>query len=794
MKDIRLNPALDSFLGKALVQSASVMIWISNTEKECVFFNQSWLKFRGRSCDQEYGYGWAEGVHPDDYDRCLDIFIKAFDRREEFSMDYRLQRSDGEYRWIRDDGAPYTDTDGIFAGYIGCCYDIHREIEALRSIEASEQLTRDREQEHISTLESMQVGVVVHASDTSILYANAAASDILGLSPDQLKGKQAIDPRWQFVYPNGQSMPLDAYPVNIAIVTRRDLKDYELGIVVPDSPTLTWVNVNARPLYTQNGQVKKIVVSFVDITERKQTEIKLQASEARLLAATSAAGIGIWEYDIETDELVWDDRMFELYGCRKENFVSAYGTWQSSVLADDLDVATRKLQRSIEKGTIFTAEFRVTHEDGSTHWISAYGHPLRNQDGRVIKMYGTNQNIDAVRDNERMLREALEKAEQSTKGLIDLARKRSLVYGMVAHELRTPISAISMMVDQDDDSSWLDHRPTVGKFTRDLLYTLDDMRLLVNPSRRREIRLDNFTLQELMNQIRASTASTVAATHFNFHADTVLDTISQTDLISCDMYRLKVAATNLVKNACLHSEGKNVWIRTRDEHRDNRVYLTLEVEDDGRGVSPDHIPNLFKPMERGITAAEGTGLGLYIARSWIEDIGGTLEYEPRSGGARFIVSVPIEIVEDKPSDQTEVHSAEGETKTVLSDIKSMRVLFAEDEATLRMLGQVILRKIFKDIDVAEDVDQGIEALGRDHHLILTDYYMPGGNGTRLIQTARERGFDGIIIGVTAATIGDQMAEMLSAGADGVIDKPLTSEKLLKTLDEILTRGRASRER
>lgn len=88
-----LDPNKNPFLGQMLAKSATVLIWISNHEKECVYFNDSWLSFRGKTLAEEYGFGWAEGVHPDDYDRCLKIFVEAFDARQAFSMDYRLQRS-----------------------------------------------------------------------------------------------------------------------------------------------------------------------------------------------------------------------------------------------------------------------------------------------------------------------------------------------------------------------------------------------------------------------------------------------------------------------------------------------------------------------------------------------------------------------------------------------------------------------------------------------------------------------------------------------------------------------------
>lgn len=121
---------------RTVADTAPVLIWMAGTDKLCNFFNQGWLDFTGRTLEQELGNGWAEGIHPNDLAGCLKTYVTAFDARQPFTMEYRLRRHDGEYRWISDHGVPRYDSESDFLGYIGSCVDLterrQAEAEALR--------------------------------------------------------------------------------------------------------------------------------------------------------------------------------------------------------------------------------------------------------------------------------------------------------------------------------------------------------------------------------------------------------------------------------------------------------------------------------------------------------------------------------------------------------------------------------------------------------------------------------------------------------------------------------------
>jgi PAS domain S-box-containing protein len=153
---------------RTMADSAPVLLWIAGVDALCTFFNQSWLEFTGRSLAQEWGNGWAEGVHPDDLQQCLETYLSAFEDRRSFEMEYRLRRADGEYRWLLDTGMPRFSPSGDFFGYVGSCIDITERRQAEEELRRQNLSTQLFSEITLKIRQSLQLEEILQITVTEI--------------------------------------------------------------------------------------------------------------------------------------------------------------------------------------------------------------------------------------------------------------------------------------------------------------------------------------------------------------------------------------------------------------------------------------------------------------------------------------------------------------------------------------------------------------------------------------------------------------------------------------------------
>jgi PAS domain S-box-containing protein len=180
---------------------------------------------------------------------------------------------------------PLQDLNGKTIGVASLVHDITHSKKAEEALKA-------REKEYRSTLNELVVGVIVHASDTSILMSNPEARSIIGLSDAQMSGKKAIDPAWNFINEDLTIMKVEDYPVSKVFSTQQALQNYVLGINRPDRDDVTWVMVNATPIFAGSGDLQKVIVNFVDITALKKSEQERINLEQQLRQSQKMEAIG----------------------------------------------------------------------------------------------------------------------------------------------------------------------------------------------------------------------------------------------------------------------------------------------------------------------------------------------------------------------------------------------------------------------------------------------------------------------------------------------------------------------
>jgi PAS domain S-box-containing protein len=178
------------------------------------------------------------------------------------------------------------------------------------------------------------------------------------------------------------------------------------------------VHDNETRLFTKTGEVRNglinvnkvaitgqdyAIVTIHDVTERKLAEEKRDKLAERLDLATRSAGMGIWDWDIQNDTLVWDDQMYALYGLEPGQFGGAYEAWLQGVHPEDRDSSNEISGAAVRGEHKYATEFRVLWPNGSVHWLQANGEVFRDENGIPLRMVGENYDITERKHAEQSL-------------------------------------------------------------------------------------------------------------------------------------------------------------------------------------------------------------------------------------------------------------------------------------------------------------------------------------------------------------------------------------------------------
>lgn len=383
--------------------------------------------------------------------------------------------------------------------------------------------------------------------------------------------------------------------------------------------------------------------------------------------------------------------------------------------------------------------------------------------------------IDITEDEEReaKLRDALQ--------ALSLREDRQRqIFSIISHELRTPASVLSMLIDDMPEGEDPARHRQLREARDQLMTVLGDMRQTVNPEQNLPINRQPYKPTELGESVR--NVMELTARQAGISIDLMLGAGAQLARLG-DAVRVKQALTNIVRNAILHSGGKTVKIvfALLPAGGDGIPVTEWRVEDDGCGLDPASVDTLFEPFVRGGSdarrRADGSGLGLYIARTSITTLGGTLEhYVPATGGTGFVIRLPEPLTVAPRGDVP----ASGQNRPD----RDWTVVLAEDNALVAEITKARLERIRGKVRVAANGREALQLIAEEQpDVVITDLFMPELDGDELARRLRAGGYGRPIIGLTAAVVGEEMDRFRQAGVNAIMSKPLEFDRLSWFLTE-----------
>jgi PAS domain S-box-containing protein len=394
-------------LFRIMADTAPVLIWVSGKDKLCYWFNQVWLDFTGRTMEQEMGNGWAEGVHPDDFQRCLDTYVSAFDARREFSMEYRLRRHDGEYRWLVDNGVPRFDELGTFLGYIGSCIDISDRKLATDALQESEEKLRLSEGLMAASEKIGATGSWVYRIETNDIWGSAEALRIFGYPP--IAGLFPIE--------DIESCIPERVRVHQAL---EDLiskgRDYniEYQINPKDGSLPRTIHSVAKTEKDAQGNLLSVLGFIQDVTEQRRLGRERDEALDRLQKIASRVPGVVYQFRLRPDGTSCfpfaSSALNEIYRVTPEEVVKDASKVFANIHPDDLDGVLSSIQKSASDLSPWRHDYRVSFQDGTERWVTGNSIPEREADGAIL-WHGYIADISERVQTQAKLANALEEQE-----------------------------------------------------------------------------------------------------------------------------------------------------------------------------------------------------------------------------------------------------------------------------------------------------------------------------------------------------------------------------------------------
>ncbi|MCG6968667.1 MAG: PAS domain S-box protein [Gammaproteobacteria bacterium] len=543
-----------------------------------------------------------------------------------------------------------------------------------------------------------------------------------------------------------------------------------------------WFLMSVVPLL---GDAGGAVVAHMNISERVMTEHALQESEQRLKEAQRIACIGNWQWHTGDGTLEWSEEIFRIFGRDPHDFHPTYEQFLSLIHPDDLQRINLSEQQAFSEGKPYSIDHRIVLPDGGLRWVHEEAIAVLDENGNPLKLTGTMQDITERKEIENQLIIAKNEAEKAS-------RTKSEFLSSMSHELRTPLNAILgytqlMLMDEMFSEDQLTSLGEINKAGEHLLHLISDLLDLAKiEAGRMQLNTEQLPLWEIIEECHHLVLPTAQRRNITIHCS---GNQHSGVAVHADRIRLKQVVLNLVSNAVKYNRdnGKiNIEVQTLDD------VVRVSVQDTGKGIEPQHLNKLFQAFSRlgaESSAIEGTGIGLYIAKTLIELMQGRIQVESTPGeGTTFLIEIPSSEQSGMAECRQLKTSVDG-NKHSQADSSQHTILYIEDNpANLRLVKHVLRFRPGIKLLTAITGAEGLEIASLEiPDLVLLDISLPGMDGYEVLANLQNNELTQHIpvIAVSANAMTGDIEQGLSAGFIDYITKPIDINKLLHAIDQTM---------
>jgi len=753
---------------RTLADNISQFAWMTDANGWIVWYNQRWFDYTGTTLEEMQGWGWQQQHHPDHVDRVVQHLRHCFHTGTVWEDTFPLRGHDGQYRWFLSRAVPVHNAEGEVVRWFGTNTDITD----LRQTEARLQ----------GFVASNVVGILYGDIYGGVVGANDEFLRIVGYTREDL---QAGGIRWDNMTPP-EYLPLDAERIAEAR-ERGACTPYEKEYIRKDGrrvPVLLGYS-----LVGENQQ--ETVVFILDLSDRKQAEQQLQASEKRLQLGMQVAGFALAQIDYSTNQVTLSPEAAALYGLSPDQQVISREQFHNTFHPDDrpqLEQSIQALMNPTGPGW-FAQDHRILTDAGEVKWLSVRKQvffdpsstPPQPSHAVLVAL-----DITARKYAEIERAQLLEREQTAREAAENANRIKDEFLAILSHELRSPLNPIlgwAHLLRTKTMSAEVTARAleTIERNARLQTQLIDDL-LDVARILRGKLKLDMkivdlaFVIEAAIETVQSAAAAKDITISANF---------SDIGQVRGDEGRLQQVVWNLLTNAVKFTPaGGQVNIRLLQVER----WAHIQVTDTGMGIDADFLPHIFESFRQEDTSVTrqygGLGLGLAIVRYLIEAHGGTITANSPGAnqGATFTVQLPLLAPSLTPSrSPTSVHSDD-------IDLTGLRISIVDDNPDTLDLLTISLNNSGAEVAAFSRAAAVLDNLATFRpDILICDIGMPEMDGYTLIRHVRSLDSDLAhipAIALTAYVRDEERRKALSQGFQRHLAKPFDLDQLTQVIAEL----------